>query len=228
MNFAAKDAGAGLPAHELIYRRLRDMVLFGDLQPGQPVTIQGLVDTLAAGTTPVREALRRLTAEGALHALGNRRIVVPVLSPEDVEELSVARVSLEPVLAARAVAYVDEDTITQLAKIDARLDDAIKAGDIPSYLRRNHAFHALLNETAKSPILKSVVDGLWLRFGPSQRMICGQIGTRAQPDRHKDLLVALRNRDCDAAFTAMREDVEQGMDLILGATRAACDSIDSG
>ena len=67
-----------LPAHELVYRDIRDQILFGEFEPGQPVTIQGLTDALGVGMTPVREALRRLTAEGALEFLGNRRIAVPV------------------------------------------------------------------------------------------------------------------------------------------------------
>ena len=74
--------GAGenqLPTHELIYRQLRDQVLFGDLAPGQAVTIQGLTDSLGAGMTPVREAIRRLIAEGALEFQGNRRVCVPLL-----------------------------------------------------------------------------------------------------------------------------------------------------
>ena len=48
------------PAHELVYRRLREMILCGELEPGQAITIQGLVATLGAGMTPVREAIRRL------------------------------------------------------------------------------------------------------------------------------------------------------------------------
>lgn len=79
MKDEAVTARAGPPAHQQVYGRLRAKVLFGDLAPGQPVTIKGLVDDLGAGMTPVREALRRLTAEGALEFQGNRRICVPVL-----------------------------------------------------------------------------------------------------------------------------------------------------
>ena len=51
-----------IPAHETVYRKLRDLVLFGEIAPGQAVTIQGLTDQLDAGMTPVREAIRRLIA----------------------------------------------------------------------------------------------------------------------------------------------------------------------
>ena len=54
----AKKLATKVPTHELTYVRLRDMILFGQLAPGQPVTIQGLIAELGAGMTPVREAIR--------------------------------------------------------------------------------------------------------------------------------------------------------------------------
>lgn len=50
------------PEHQAVYRQIRDMIMFGILVPGQAVTIQGLVDLIGGGMTPVREAIRRLTA----------------------------------------------------------------------------------------------------------------------------------------------------------------------
>ena len=66
--------------HEMAYRKLRDLILFGEIAPGQAVTIQGLVERLEAGVTPVRQVIRRLTSEGALNLQDNRRIIVPELS----------------------------------------------------------------------------------------------------------------------------------------------------
>ena len=220
MNIRAENAGkAGLPVHEQVYRRLRDMILFGEMAPGQPVTIQGLVEQTGAGMTPVREALRRLTAEGALEALGNRRIVVPVLTAGAVSELVAARVAIEPMLARWAAEKISDDVIETLTHTDTRLDSAIAKGDIGLYLKENHLFHAQLNAVAGAPIVTSIVDSLWLRFGPSLRVVCGQVGTQNVPDRHKDLLAALRARDIENAGRAIEEDVVQGMELIMkGAT----------
>jgi DNA-binding GntR family transcriptional regulator len=96
-DFAVKENNvpAGLPAHETVYRALRELILFGELTPGSAVTIQGLVDTLGAGMTPVREAIRRLTAEGALVFQGNRRVCVPVLTQANLDELAYARAAIE-------------------------------------------------------------------------------------------------------------------------------------
>lgn len=210
---------AGLPAHEVVYRVLRDQVMFGELEPGQPVTIQGLTARLDAGMTPVREALRRLTSEGALAFMGNRRIVVPDLDMAALDQLALARRALEPELAARACARIGAEQVADLTQIDTRLDAAIQRGDVRQYLVENHRFHAELNAIADAPILTGMVEQLWLRFGPSLRVVCGQIGTMNLPDRHKDLLAALATNDPDAAATAMEADVMQGMDQIRQGLR---------
>jgi DNA-binding GntR family transcriptional regulator len=208
---------AGLPTHEVVYRRLREMILFGELAPGQPVTIQGLVERLEVGMTPVREALRRLIAEGALMFQGNRRITVPVLDAAAVEELTLARVALEPQLARRAAQRCGSEGVARLRATDARLDAAIGKGDVTGYLVENHQFHTELNEIAGAPILTDLVEGLWLRFGPSLRVVCGQFGTRNLPDLHKAILDALEAGNAEAAAEAMEQDVRQGMEQIAAA-----------
>ncbi|WP_417207905.1 GntR family transcriptional regulator [Antarctobacter sp.] len=216
-NVAEAKPQAGLPAHERVYRSLRDAVLFGALTPGEPVTIQGLVERLNAGMTPVREAIRRLTAEGALQALGNRRIQVPVLTAALVEELTEVRLALEPRLAMRAAERAGAEDVARLAGIDVRLDRAISRGDIEGYLRENHSFHACLNGMAEAPIMTALADSLWLRFGPSLRVVCGQVGTRHLPDCHKDLLRALAAGDGTMAARAIEEDLVQGMEVVLSS-----------
>ena len=211
---AGTDGATRLPAHEQVYRALRGRILFGQFEPGQAVTIQGLVTELDAGMTPVREALRRLMAEGALEFRGNRRISVPMLGAEDIEQLRYARLALEPELARRACMMATNADISALEEADAQLDEAIRRGNVHDYLVQNHHFHARLNHMADAPILSGMVDGLWLRFGPSLRVVCGQFGTRNLPDMHKDLIVALKARDAGAAAEAITGDLNQGLDLI--------------
>ncbi|MBT9383925.1 GntR family transcriptional regulator [Pseudooceanicola sp. CBS1P-1] len=215
---AARDSkGAGLPAHEIVYRELRARVLFGQFEPGQGVTIQGLVSDLDAGMTPVREALRRLMAEGALEFRGNRRISVPALTAADLDQLLVARRALEPELARRACQRLNQADILAMEAIDSALDEAIRRGNVHDYLVENHRFHAYLNARAEAPILSGLVEGLWLRFGPSLRVVCGQFGTRNLPDMHKELICALKAGDQEAAAAAIAGDLEQGMEMIRQA-----------
>ena len=116
---------AGLPAHEMTYRALKELLLFGEIAPGQAVTIQGLVARLDVGMTPVREALRRLISEGALEFQGNRRVSVPVLTPENLSELKFARAMIERELTLKAFSNIDENGLKQLESLDSGLDSAI-------------------------------------------------------------------------------------------------------
>ncbi|KIC24430.1 GntR family transcriptional regulator [Leisingera sp. ANG1] len=218
---AAQENPAKLPAHEIVYQKLRAQVLFGELVPGQAVTIQGLVEALEAGMTPVREAIRRLISDGALMFQGNRRVSVPLLGPQELEELIFARKTIECELARRATLQICATDIEELVTIDNALDKAISTGDVAGYLVQNYSFHTALYAHANAPILSDIADRLWLRFGPSLRVVSGRLGTQSFPDRHKDILDALRRQDPEMAALAMERDVFEGMEHVVQGLKAA-------
>ncbi len=206
-----------IPVHQQVYQQLRNAVMFGELTPGEAVTIQGLIERTGAGMTPIREAIRRLTSEGALEFRGNRRVIVPTPTIKDINELILLREFIEPQLAAMAVGNITDSQIAELTEIDSILDDSISRGDVEAYLRHNYAFHAKLYAIADAPILNEVAESIWLRFGPAMRVVCGRMGTQNLPDKHKKALLALTARDSEATAEAIREDVHQGMEQMRAA-----------
>lgn len=209
-----------IPTHEVTYGRLRDMVLFGRLQPGQPVTIQGLIQDLSSGMTPVREAIRRLIAEGALTLQGNRRVVVPHLTVSALDQIAFGRRTIEPHLARLAGARASAQLIQRLEALDGSVDRAIRAGDVQGYLAGNHRFHFALYEASDAPVLTDIARSLWLRFGPSLRVVCAQAGTGDLSDQHSEALAALRAGDPEALARAMTRDIDQGIDQVRAALAA--------
>ena len=203
-----------IPTHEVTYARLRDMILFGHLEPGSAVTIQGLVADLGAGMTPVREAIRRLAAEGALEAQGNRRVVVPKMTDSILEQVAFARLTIEPKLAEMAAAHLDAALIDRLQDIDNRVDRAIRAGNVSAYLEANHAFHFCLYEASAAPVLVDMARSMWLRFGPALRVVCARFGRDALPDRHIEALAAMRAADAVALRDALERDIAQGIEQV--------------
>ncbi|NEX45510.1 GntR family transcriptional regulator [Pseudotabrizicola algicola] len=203
-----------IPTHEITYARLRDMILFGHLEPGAAVTIQGLIADLGAGMTPVREAIRRLTAEGALEPKGNRRVAVPGMTEAVLEQVAFARLTIEPRLAEMAAAHLTPAVINQLQLLDNTVDRAIRAGDVPGYLEANHAFHFCLYEVSGAPVLVDMARSMWLRFGPSLRVVCARFGSDALPDRHVEALAAMRAGDAGALRDAIERDIAQGVDQV--------------
>lgn len=199
------------PEHETIYHKIRNMILFGDVHPGQPITILGLKSQLNAGMTPVREAIRRLVAEGALEALGNRRICVPVMSLSKLEQIRIARMAIEPKLAFMAAQNSNVRLRNDLKLIDQKLDKAIDQGDVHGYLQYNYEFHFCLYKAADASILYKLALSLWLQIGPSLRIMCGKYGTSNLPDMHQELQRALSANDTDNAQKAIEQDILQGM-----------------
>jgi DNA-binding GntR family transcriptional regulator len=206
-----------IPSHEVTYARLRDMILFGHLAPGAPVTIQGLISDLGAGMTPVREAIRRLTAEGALLPQGNRRVAVPELSADLLEQVAFARLAIEPKLAELAAPKLTEAQIDRLEAIDGAVNRAIDAGKLPDYLAANHAFHFALYEAAGAPVLLDLARSLWLRAGPSLRAVIDRYGREAAPDLHREALAAMRAVDAKGLARAIERDIQQGVDHVRQA-----------
>ena len=206
-----------IPTHEVTYARLRDMILFGVLEPGQPVTIQGLVADLGAGMTPVREAIRRLTAEGALLPQGNRRVTVPQMTGAILDQVAFARLTVEPKLAELACAALTPQVIDRLAAVDQRVNRAIAAGEISAYLEANHAFHFALYDLSGAAVLLDMARSLWLRFGPARRGVSGRSGALGLPDLHAEALAAMRAGDAGALAGAVQRDIAQGVALVRAA-----------
>lgn len=214
------DPDRKVPTHEITYVQLRDMVLTGVLAPGQAVTIQGLIHELGAGMTPVREAIRRLTAEGALQLHGNRRVSVPNLTAELLDQIAFARLTIEPKIAELASPRLSEALIDELGQIDAQIDPAIRRGDIPAYLTGNHLFHFRLYEASGAQVLVDIAQSLWLRFGPSLRVVAARYHASRLPDRHNDAMSAMRAGDGRTLALAIEADIAQGVDLVRQALQA--------
>ena len=202
------------PEHETIYLRVKEMILFGEVVPGQPVTIHGLAESIGTGVTPAREAIRRLTAEGALVTLENRRIAVPAMTAHRLQQIELVRLTVEPELAEAAVARCEPNDINELERLDDQVDQAIQRGDIHGYLEANYRFHFHLYRLADAQILHRIAETLWLRVGPSLRVVCGRYGTANLVDHHQAAIHALRQGDAQKTREAMTQDIRQGMGFI--------------
>ena len=207
------------PEHETIYLQVKEMILFGEFVPGQPLTIHGLAESIGTGITPAREAIRRLTAEGALVTLQNRRIEVPAMTNHRLKQIELVRLTVEPELAEMSAKRCKISDIEQLEALGSQIDEAIQIGDIHRYLEANYRFHFTLYGMADAPILRRIAETLWLRVGPSLRVVCGRFGTANLTDHHREATIALRQGDLAKVRHAMEQDIRQGIAFVRQTTR---------
>lgn len=203
---------------DLIHDQLRQQIWGGALLPGDRVSIRALAQQRGVSVIPVRDAVRRLVAEGALCFVDSRTIEVPRMSLANHRDVLFARSQLEPELARMAFGALTQADLDFMIETDTVMDCAIDDDDIQLYMRTNFDFHFRIYRKAESPTLLRLAETLWLQYGPSMRYIAREYG--AEPvaiDYHKHAIAALAQRDKDAFVAALRSDVTQGMDFIRKA-----------
>lgn len=213
---AARPAPADAAAHDRIYRALRQQVMHGELAPGQPLTLRGLARAHGVSMTPVREALRRLVAEGALSLSASGRVATPELSNDRIEELAAVRALLEPELAARALPRAHLALIERLTLINSANAEAAVKHDAVAYIRTNLEFHRTLYLRAQAPAMLAMVETVWLQLGPTMRAVYGRLRRTEAPAHHRMILAALKAGDEPALRLAVRADVTQGLRHLAG------------
>ena len=206
------DAEEGL--NTVVYAELRKRLVTGRMAPGHELSTRGIAAELGVSQTPVRDALSRLAAEGAVSIRSKRRIRVPPMTSERFEDLLQCRLMLEPEAAVIALPHLDATHITRLREIDASLDAAIASGDTDAYMQSNHDFHFTLYRAAGRRTMTQLIETLWLQFGPFMRVVHGRVTGAHLNDSHQAAIRAIETRDVDALRKAISADIADGMGLI--------------
>jgi len=197
-----------------IYEELRRRMIAGKITPGVGLSTRGLAAEMGVSQMPVRDALSRLAAEGAVVIRSKRRIEVPAMSAERFSDLLDCRLMLEPEAAVLALPQITPARLKQLREIDAALDAAMENGDVMGYMENNFAFHFNMYRANQRPILNRLIEALWLQFGPFMRVVYGRVGTANLVDQHRIALDAIEARDAEALRRAIASDIADGMGLI--------------
>lgn len=213
---AAPAAEAHLAAHERVYRTLRLRIMYGELDPGVPMTLRGIARAFDVSMTPVREAVRRLAAEGALTMSSSGRISTPDLGPERIEELAALRAMLEPELAARALPRAHLALIDRLRAINARIAEHVAKHEVAGYIRSNLEFHRTIYLRAQAPAMLALAETVWLQLGPTMRALYMAKNRTDLQRHHRMILAALAAGDEPGLRLAVRTDVTQGLKMLVG------------
>ncbi|NSX54119.1 GntR family transcriptional regulator [Parasulfitobacter algicola] len=202
-------------AHDRIYRVLRSRIMHGELHPGQALTLRGIGQEYGVSMTPVREAMRRLVAEGALSLSSSGRVATPELSNERIEELAALRALLEPELSSRALPRAHMALIERLESINGTIAVAVTKGDAVSYIRSNLEFHRTLYLRAQAPAMLAMAETVWLQLGPTMCKLYGRLRRTEPPRHHRLILAALKAGDEPGLRLAVRTDVTAGLKMLV-------------
>lgn len=192
---------------ERVYQSLRAAIESGELKPGSRVMEVEVAQWLEVSRTPVREALRRLEAEGMLEVEPRTGLVVASLSRQAMLELYVMREVLESTAARLCAQHASDLEILELDELVKR--EARLAANHEALARHNRLFHDAVHRGAHNRYLEkslAAVNASMHLLGPSQMLL----PERAESARieHAELFDAIRRRDPDAAEAIARRHVQ--------------------
>jgi DNA-binding GntR family transcriptional regulator len=192
---------------------VRELIMTGQLRPGDFVRLDEVARDLAVSTTPVREGMLVLRGEGFLRLEPRRGFVVAPLSTKDVRDIFTGQATLAGELAARAATLMTDAEHRSLAELQEALEGAAGAGEIGRLEALNHAFHRLINRAADAPKVAWLLS-VGARYVPRRFYATITGWPDASARDHAAIIAALAARDAEAARDSMANHVRHAGELL--------------
>lgn len=195
--------------HIQIADALREMIMIGELKNGDKINENDLCASMGISKTPLREALRVLSAENLISLVPNHGAFVTKPTTEEIKEMFAVMSVLEGVCARAAAEKMTPVDFARLEKLHAKLEETFERRDQEEYIRINDQYHSLVQEIAGNRTLNQIVAGL------RKKILLYRFQSLNLPERfecsireHRDLLEAFRQGHHTRAEALMREHLQ--------------------
>ena len=193
---------------DTIYQQLRQWITVGKFLPGERLKIRTVANQMQVGEMPVRAALQRLAAEGALINSPNAGVAIPKLSLPEFDDLLQMRLLLEGEAAEKGSIRLSPSQAQELQNLCEQMQSSLNQKNASAYLAANEDFHIILYKAAGSPLLFQLIDTLWLKAGPiSNRLFESQAAYSLLNQAHQELMQALQLKDSEGVRRSIEKDI---------------------
>jgi GntR family transcriptional regulator, carbon starvation induced regulator len=216
-----------LSLSEQAYRSLRRRLLHGDIAPGAKLKMEMLVREYEFSSSPLREALNRLTAEGLVTTDENRGFRAALISSEDLQDLVALRLIVEPAALSEAIEVADDEWearivagFHRLKRTEERLPRSKYQFD-DDWTERHKNFHMAFYSACSSQRLLALCSSLFDQAERYRRYCAiNRKQTRNTIEEHRALMEAAIARDADQAVKLLRQHItktHEGLRALLSA-----------
>lgn len=203
------------------YAQLSELLISGRMAPGEKISLRQTAEVLGVSIMPVREAVSRLVADGALEVTPNRAVRVRLMSATQFRDLTQARIAIEGHVAAVAARNRNDSDLKAIARAESAMRSESRAAkpNLPRAVEYNKSFHFAVYEAAHSQSLLDIIRALWLKVGPVINL-----DLRANPERlakgdavrfHARVLAAIKAGDETKAREGIAADIKNAAEVIL-------------
>ena len=179
----------------LIYRRLKQDILDGRLEPGQKLAASRMAESYGVSVIPLREAFSLLIAEGLLTNIPHKGTYVTEIEVDQIEEMNPIAAILEGYAAREACSHLGSEDLDRLSQLLEEMEQAGEDGRYSEMSDRHQEFHMTIYRASKNERLVMYIEDLWQKTGRAR--FFGLVPTRAirSIEEHRQIVEALRMRD---------------------------------
>ena len=196
-------------AREAAFEKIKEAIIKGHFKPGEKLVEQTLAQEMGVSRTPVREAIRRLEAEGFVVSIPRKGVVVSRADKEEIVQLYSIRAELEGLAARWAIENADEDDIRKLDEAISRMEETAASGDLNGVVQSNALFHDAIAQASKSRILCTLLKTLQDNI---QRFRFQSLHLPGRPEaalaEHKEIVAAIKEKKTEEADRLLKEHLQ--------------------
>lgn len=199
---------------ERVHAELQELLMSGELAPGQKMSLRSVAETLGVSIMPVREAVARLVSDQSLEVLPNRAVRVPLMTRSRFRELTAVRLAVEGFAAGEAARRRSTQDLAEIRRFETAFLAQARSPNprAEQAVRANKELHFAVYRATSLPTLVGIIEGLWLKIGPvlnfDLKVSPERLRTGGAAEHHRNLVAAVEAGDADAARKALVDDIE--------------------
>jgi DNA-binding GntR family transcriptional regulator len=188
----------------------------GKIAPGSKLNERELAESLNVSRTPIREAIRRLAADGLVELIANRGAIAVQLSIDDVIHTFDVIAELEGYSGELAAKNISDSTLSELEALQYEMMASYARRDLSSYYKLNLRIHRLIHQAANNPVLATLFSQVNSRI-EALRFRSNQDGVKWEKavEEHQEMLDALKARDSARMRKVMIAHVTKKRDVVV-------------
>lgn len=205
--------GSAPTASDTIAKHIREAIVSGAFDEGEPIRQDDVAKLFDVSKIPVREALKRLEAEGLVEFQRNRGAVVTSVSAPEIAEIFEVRAMLESNALRLSVPHMTAQTFE---RAEAHCDAFAQENDVARWAELNWQFHSCLYVDANRPFLLNLIRSVNDRIERYLRIQLTLSGGKGVDDtEHREILAACKERNAARASMLLHNHISQACDDLL-------------
>lgn len=206
---------------DVITNDLRERILSGEMAEGETIRQEALAEDYDVSRMPIREALKRLDAEGLVQLTNNRGASVTTHSLSEIAEIFDLRVLLEVDLFRRSIPMMTETDFERCETLLSEMEKSYEAYDVGRWGRLNYEYHKALYSASGRRFTDEILQRVNLQSDRYVRMHLSVMEQREPAKKdHKDLLALARARNTEDACALLTEHIQRTKDQLLAMVTA--------